>query len=68
MNIHARLTKNIKKAVLLRKTTFEKLAVESDTDKGHLSRVLSGKKKANLELVQRIADALDVDVQTLFKP
>jgi transcriptional regulator with XRE-family HTH domain len=52
----------------LRKTTFEKLAVEIGKDKAHLSRIMAGKKKANLDLVQKIADELGVDVQTLFKP
>jgi transcriptional regulator with XRE-family HTH domain len=68
MDIHQRLTKNIEKIVNLRKTTFEKLAVEIGKDKAHLSRIMAGKKKANLDLVQKIADELGVDVQTLFKP
>jgi transcriptional regulator with XRE-family HTH domain len=67
-DIHKRLVKNVKKHSKAKKMTFERLAVELDKDKAHLSRVLSGNKKANLDLVQRLADALGVDVQKLFKP
>ena len=44
------------------------LALEVDKNKAHLSRVMSGKMKANLELVQKLATVPDVDVQRLFKP
>ena len=67
-NIHDRLIKNIREVAKAKKITFEALALEVDKDKAHLSRVMAGRKKANLDLVQKLADALGVDFQRLFKP
>lgn len=49
------------------KLTMEALAIEVEVDKSHMSRILSGKGKASLDLVQRIADALHVDVTKLLR-
>ena len=64
--IHQRLAKNIRSQMAKKKMTAERLALEIDKDKGHLSRILSGQKHASLDLVALIADALKVDVEDLF--
>ena len=66
-NIHQRLAGNIRSLMAKKKVTAERLALEIDKDKGHLSRILSGKKRASLDLVALIAEALAVDVEDLFR-
>lgn len=46
---------------------MEGLAFEADIDKGNLSRIISCKQGASLEMLQKIADGLKVDVGELFK-
>jgi transcriptional regulator with XRE-family HTH domain len=65
--IHQRLAKNIRSLMAKKNITAEQLALEIDKDKGHVSRILSGKKKANLDLVALMAEALGEDVATFFR-
>ena len=65
--IHQRLAKNIRALMAKKNITAEQLALEIDKDKGHVSRILSGKKKANLDLVALMAEALAEDVSAFFK-
>jgi transcriptional regulator with XRE-family HTH domain len=65
--IHQRLAKNIRALMAKRNITAEQLALEIDKDKGHVSRILSGKKKANLDLIALMAEALGEDVAAFLK-
>jgi transcriptional regulator with XRE-family HTH domain len=65
--IHQRLARNITALMAKKKITAERLALEIDKDKGHVSRILSGKKRASLDLVALIAEALGTDVGELFR-
>lgn len=47
---------------------MEGLAFEVDIDKGNLSRILSAKQGASLEMLQKIAVGLKVDVVEIFRP
>lgn len=49
-----------------RKMTLEDLANRLGKSKGYISKLETGKKPINLENLQKIADALDVDVTDLF--
>lgn len=67
-NVHDRVRKNIT-AILGRKNlTSESLAHGLEVDKAHISRILSGKKRISLNLLEKIAIELEVDVQRLLKP
>ena len=66
--IHQRLAANIRTQLAKKKMTAEQLALEIDKDKGHVSRILAGKKNASLNLVAAIAEALGVEVDVLFRP
>ena len=66
-NIHQRFVKNTRRLLAQQKLTAEQLALEIEKDKAHLSRVLSGKKKASLDLAELVAKALKVDVSDLFQ-
>lgn len=46
--------------------TLEKLAYENDISKGYLSELESGKKLPSLKMLERIAEALEVDIKELF--
>lgn len=49
-----------------RRLTQEKLAYENDISKGYLSEIEAGKKLPSLLMLQKIADALEVDIKELF--
>jgi transcriptional regulator with XRE-family HTH domain len=66
-NIHQRVSKNISALLSAKKLTAEGLAHSLDVDKAHISRIISGKKRASLNLLERIAEILEVDIQKLFK-
>jgi transcriptional regulator with XRE-family HTH domain len=65
--IYENLSKNIKLLLKRKNMTMEALSFEIDVNKGHLSRVLSLKRKASLDLVQKIADYFEVNVDRLFR-
>lgn len=67
LTIHQRVARNIRSLMAGKNVTAERLALEIDKDKGHLSRVLAGKKHASLDLLALIAEALGVDVEVLFR-
>lgn len=46
--------------------TLEKLAYENDISKGYLSELEAGKKLPSLKMLEKIAEALEVDIKELF--
>lgn len=67
MNIRKRISKNIKTLLQERSMTMEALAFEADINKGNLSRILSCNQGASLAMIAKIAKALNVDVELIFK-
>jgi transcriptional regulator with XRE-family HTH domain len=65
--IHKRLSANIKRLLKAKDYTAERLAYESGVNKGNLSRVISGSQGASMDLIQNLADTLEVDVSELFR-
>jgi transcriptional regulator with XRE-family HTH domain len=65
--IYRRLSANLKKLLKSKSYTAERLAFEAGVNKGNLSRVISGSQGASMELMQKIADTLEVDVEELLK-
>lgn len=61
-----RIGKKIVKYREMRKITQEKLAYENDFSKGYLSDIEAGKKLPSLQLLEKIAEALEVDIKDLF--
>jgi transcriptional regulator with XRE-family HTH domain len=47
--------------------TSEQLAYENDLSKGYLSQIENGKKRASLDVLEKLADALDVHISEFFK-
>lgn len=61
-----RIGKKIIKYREQKKMTQEKLAYENDFSKGYLSDIESGKKLPSLQLLEKIAESLEVDIKDLF--
>lgn len=61
-----RIGKKIVKHREQQKITQEKLAYENDFSKGYLSDIEAGKKLPSLLLLEKIAEALEVDIKDLF--
>lgn len=67
-NIYRILGKRIREIREKIGVTQEKVAFKAKISPGFLSHVERGTKKASLETMKRIADALGVPVQNLFYP
>ena len=61
------LQKNIKKYREKRKITQEKLAEITGISRDYISEIERGKKTPSLKRLILIAEALEIDIQVLFK-
>lgn len=57
---------HIKKIRASKNMTQNKLALECDLEKASLSRIEAGKVNTTVKTLDKISDALDVDVSELF--
>lgn len=65
--IYKRLSANLTRLLKAKGYTAERLAYEAGVNKGNLSRVIAGKQGASMDLMQSLADTLEVDVEELLK-
>ena len=63
-----RLGKRLSQERRKKNLNTEKLAYENGISKGYLSDIENGKKLPSIKMLERIADALEVDISVLFKP
>lgn len=63
-----RIGKRVSQERRKKNLTTEKLAYENGISKGYLSDIENGKKLPSIKMLERIADALEVDISVLFKP
>lgn len=63
-----RIGKRVSQERRKKNLTTEKLAYENGISKGYLSDIENGKKLPSIKMLERIAEALEVDISTLFKP
>lgn len=61
-----RIGKKLKKLREERGWTLEKFAYENDVSKGYISDIEAGKRLPSLKMLNKIANALDVDIKELF--
>jgi transcriptional regulator with XRE-family HTH domain len=57
---------NVKKARLARGLSQESLAAEAGIDRTYISGIERGLRNPSLDLIERLAGALDVDAQALM--
>jgi transcriptional regulator with XRE-family HTH domain len=62
-----RVTKNVRRLLAKKNLKQEDISRRSDLDKGNLSRYLSGQRDYTFLGLQRISEALKVDIGELFK-
>lgn len=66
MNLRDRVALNIQKLRRARSLSQEELALQANVSCGHMSRLENSKFAASLDLLDRIARALNVDPEGLF--
>jgi len=64
---NSRIAANIKRLVKKRGWTVEKLAFDSDLDKGNTYNMLNGKINFTLRTVVKFAETLEVDLAEFFR-
>lgn len=63
-----RLRRNLLALAHKKGLTLEKLALEADVSKSHLSLIISGHTGASLEALQRLSGVLEVDIVDILAP
>lgn len=66
MNLRDRVALNIQDLRRARDLSQEELASRADVSRGHMGKVENAKFAASLDLLERIAKALNVDPEVLF--
>ncbi len=61
-----RLGKNIRRLRLAKGLTIEDLALANELSRGYVSELENGKKLPSLDMLEKIAVALKVDIKELF--
>jgi len=64
---NARIAANIKRLVKKRGWTIERLAFDSDQDKGNVYNMMNGKINFTLRAVVKFAETLEVDIKEFFR-
>ncbi|MEY8840022.1 helix-turn-helix domain-containing protein [Cribrihabitans sp. XS_ASV171] len=68
MSIQSRVSRNIQKIRRAKDISQEQGAHRADIHQTYLSGVETGKRNPSILVVERIAEALSVDVSEIFKP
>lgn len=66
MKLRERVAWNLRAARIARKITQENLAVDAEVDRTTISGIERGAFNASLDLMERLAGALDIDAAELF--
>ncbi|WP_299154355.1 helix-turn-helix transcriptional regulator [uncultured Tateyamaria sp.] len=66
MKLRDRVALNIQDLRRARNLSQEELALRADVSRGHMGKVENAKFAASLDLLERIAKALNVDPEKLF--
>jgi transcriptional regulator with XRE-family HTH domain len=66
MNLRDRVALNIQDLRRARSLSQEQLALMAEVSRGHMGKVENAKFAASLDLLERIAKALNVDPEQLF--
>lgn len=66
MNICSVIGTNIRKLRTTKNLSQEDLAFEAKMDRSYLSEIENGQKNLSVEVLEKLADALGVDIRDLF--
>jgi transcriptional regulator with XRE-family HTH domain len=67
MNIKIKFGKNVKCLRIEKGWSQEKLALNADLDRTYIPSIEKGERNVSITVIQKIADALKVDIVELFK-
>ena len=68
MKLRVQLGLNIQEARRSRGFSQETLAHRADIDRGYIGKIENAKHAASIDMVEAIAEALDIEAQELLKP
>lgn len=68
MSVQSRVSGNIQRIRREKDLSQEEVAHRADIHQTYLSGVETGKRNPSILVVERIADALGVDISEIFKP
>ncbi|MGH1331508.1 MAG: helix-turn-helix domain-containing protein [Paracoccaceae bacterium] len=66
MKVRDRVGLNVRNLRNSRGLNQEQLALAADVDRSYISEIELAKNSASIDVLERIADALDVDTKVLF--
>ncbi|WP_417258658.1 helix-turn-helix domain-containing protein [Celeribacter sp.] len=66
MKLRDRVGLNVRNLRNSRGLSQEQLALAADVDRSYISEIELAKNSASIDVLERIADALDVDAKVLF--
>jgi transcriptional regulator with XRE-family HTH domain len=66
MKVRDRVGLNVRNLRNSRGLSQEQLALAADVDRSYISEIELAKNSASIDVLERIADALDVDTKVLF--
>ncbi|MCB5943737.1 helix-turn-helix domain-containing protein [Acidocella sp. KAb 2-4] len=67
MNVQARVARNIRRLRVGKKLSQDAFAADTGIDRAYVSRLESGQENPTILLLERIASALEVEVEELFR-
>lgn len=68
MDVRQRLAANVKRLRKASGLSQEKFALEHGIDRTYISAIERGRRNPTITIVERLANALDVDVMELLRP
>ncbi|MDR3505269.1 MAG: helix-turn-helix transcriptional regulator [Acidocella sp.] len=67
MNVQARVARNIRRLRVGKKLSQDAFAADTGIDRAYVSRLEGGQENPTILLLERIAQALEVEVEELFR-
>lgn len=67
MNVQTLVARNIRRLRVLRKASQDVLAADAGIDRAYVSRLESGQENPTILILERLALALEAEVEELFK-
>ena len=67
MNVKERLGKRINELRIEKSLSQEKLALNANIDRAYMHLIEKGKTNVSIELIEKIANALEISIRDLFE-
>ena len=67
MNVKEKLGKRIYKLRIEKSLSQEKLALKANIDRAYMHLIEKGKTNVSIELIEKIANALEIHIKELFE-